>query len=117
MLMETDRSTEETWTDWEGGGRGTQIGMFVGLAVGAGLLLFVLRRLFAPKPTPVEEISDRLSEGAYSLFGDEPFAAGRELLSSKVLPEMKPVLRALLREIEASVAQGFKRAERAINDL
>ena len=30
---------------------------------------------------------------------------------------MKPVLRALLREIEASVAQGFKRAEQAINDL
>ena len=117
MLMENDRGTEETWTDWEGGGRGTQIGMFVGLAVGAGLLLFILRRLFAPKPTPVEEVSDRLSEGALSLFGDEPLAAGRELLSSKVLPEMKPVLRALLREIEASVAQGFKRAERAIDDL
>ena len=115
--MENDRGTEETWTDWEGGGRGTQIGMFVGLAVGAGLLLFLLRKLFAPKPTPVEEISDRFSEGALSLFGDEPFAAGRELLSSKVLPEMKPVLRSLLREIEASVAQGFKRAERAIEDL
>ena len=115
--MENDRGTEETWTDWEGGGRSTQIGMFVGLAVGAGLLLFVLRRIFAPKPTPVEQMSDRLSDGALSLFGDEPFTAGRELLSSKVLPEMKPVLRALLREVEASVAQGFKRAERAINDL
>ena len=115
--MENDRGTEETWTDWEGGGRGTQIGMFVGVAVGAGLLLFVLRRLFAPKPTPVEEISDRLSDGALSLFGDEPFAAGRELLSSKILPEMKPVLRALLREVEASVAQGFRRAERAVEDL
>ena len=52
-----------------------------------------------------------------ALFGDEPFAAGRELFSSKILPEMKPVLRALLSEIEASVAQGFKRAERAIDDL
>lgn len=115
--MENDRGIEETWTDWEGGGKGTQIGMFVGLAVGAGLLLFVLRRLFASKPTPAEEISDRLSEGALALFGDEPLSAGRELLSSKVLPEMKPVLRALLREVEASVAQGFKRAERAIDDL
>src|SRR5688500_13137611 len=115
--MENDRGTEETWTDWEGGGRSTQIGMFVGLAVGAGLLLCVLRRLFAPNPTPAEEISDRLSEGALSFFGDEPLSAGRELLTAKVLPEMKPVLRALLKEIEASVAQGFKRAERAINDL
>jgi hypothetical protein len=117
MLMENDRGTEEVWTDWEGGGRSTQIGMFVGLAVGAGLLLFVLRRLFAPKPTPAEELSGRLSDGALSLFGDEPLAAGRELLSEKILPEMKPVLRALLKEIEASVQQGFKRAERAINDL
>jgi hypothetical protein len=115
--MENDRGTEETWTDWEGGGRGTQIGMFVGLAVGAGLLMLVLRRIFAPKPTPAEEVADRLSEGALTLFGDEPLAAGRELLASKVLPEMKPVLRALLREVETSVAQGFKRAERAIDDL
>jgi len=115
--MENDRGTEETWTDWEGGGRGTQIGVFVGLAIGAGLLLFVLRRIFASKPTPAEEISDRLSESALSLFGDEPFAAGRELLTSKVLPEMKPVLRALLREVEVSVAQGFQRAGRAIDDL
>ena len=115
--MENDRGTEETWTDWEGGGRSTQIGMFVGLAVGAGLLLFILRKLFAPKQSPVEELSDRLSEQAMSLFGDEPLVAGRQLISEKILPEMKPVLRALLREIEASVAQGFKRAEHAIDDL
>jgi hypothetical protein len=117
MLMENDRGTEETWTDWEGGGRSTQIGMFIGLAIGTGLLLFVLRRLFSKKATPAEEVSDRLAEGAMSLFGDDTLSAGRELLSAKVLPEMKPVLRALLREIEASVGQGFKRAERAIDDL
>jgi hypothetical protein len=87
--------------------------MFVGLAVGAGLLLFVLRRLFAPKPTPVEEISDNMT----SLFSGDSLLAGRDLLSEKILPEAKPVLRALLREIEASVSQGFKRAERAIDDL
>jgi hypothetical protein len=113
MLMENDRGTEETWTDWEGGGRSTQIGMFIGLAIGAGVIFFILRKLFAKKPTPVEEVSDR----AISLFGDEPLAAGRELLSEKILPEMKPVLRALLREVEAGVAQGLKRAERAIDDL
>ena len=115
--MESDRGTEEIWTDWEGGGRGTRIGMFVGVAVGAGILLFILKRLFASKPTPAEELSDRLSEGALSLFGDEPLAAGRDLLTGTVLPEMKPVLRALLKEIETSVTQGFRRAERAIDDI
>jgi len=111
--MENDRGTEETWTDWEGGGRSTQIGMFIGLAIGAGVIFFILRKLFAKKPTPVEDVSDR----AISLFGDEPLAAGRQLLSAKILPEMKPVLRALLREVEVGVAQGLKRAERAIDDL
>jgi hypothetical protein len=117
MLMENDRGTEETWTDWEGGGRSTQIGMFVGLAVGAGLLLLILRKVFAPKPKPAEQAANRLAGHAAALLGDEPLTAGRDLLSQTILPEMKPMLRALLREIEASVAQGFKRAERAIDDI
>lgn len=115
--MENDRGAEETWTDWDSGGRGTQIGMFVGLAVGAGLLLFILRRIFAPKPKPVEVLADSFAERAAALFGNEPLEAGRDLLNAKILPEMKPVLRALLHEIEASVSQGFKRAERAIDDI
>jgi len=115
--MENDRGFEETWTDWESGGRGTQIGMFIGFALGIGALAFILRRWFGHQPTPVEETRDELMERASSLFGDEPLAAGRELLTAKVLPEMKPVLRMLLREVEASVSQGFKRAERAIEDL
>jgi hypothetical protein len=115
--MENDRGFEETWTDWESGGRGTQISMFVGFALGIGVLAFILRRWFGHQPTPVEETRDDLMEQASALFGGEPLAAGRELLTAKVLPEMKPVLRMLLREIESSVTQGFKRAERAINDL
>jgi hypothetical protein len=115
--MENDRGIEETWTDWESGGRSTQVGMFIGIAVGIGVLAFILRKVFGPKPSPVEETRDEIIERATSLFGDEPLAAGRDLLTAKVLPEMKPVLRMLLREIEASVSQGFKRAERAINDL
>lgn len=115
--MENDRGIEETWTDWESGGRGTQIGMIVGIAVGVGMLAFILRRVFGSKPSPVEETRDEIVERAGSLFGDEPLAAGRELLTAKVLPEMKPVLRMLLREVEASVAQGFRRAEHAIDNL
>lgn len=115
--MENDRGTEETWTDWDSGGPGTKIGMFVGLAVGAGLLLFILRKIFAPKPKPVEVIADSLGDRAAALFGNDGLALGRELLGDKIIPEMKPVLKALLREIEASVAQGFKRAERAIDDI
>jgi hypothetical protein len=115
--MENDRGIEETWTDWESGGRSTQVGMFIGIAVGIGVLAFILRRVFRSKPSPVEESRDEIIERASSLFGDEPLAAGRELLTAKVLPELKPVLRMLLREVEASVSQGFKRAERAIDHL
>jgi hypothetical protein len=115
--MENDRGTDETWTDWDSDGPGTKIGMFVGLAVGAGLLLFILRRVFAPKPKPVEVVADTLTERAAALFGNDGLAVGRELLGDKIIPEMKPVLKALLREVEASVSQGFKRAERAIDDI
>ena len=117
MLMVNDRGTEETWTDWDSGGPGTKIGMFIGLAAGAGMLLFILRRVFAPKPKPVEVIADSLPERVAALFGDDGLTAGRELLGEKILPELKPVLKAFLREIEASVSQGFKRAERAIDDI
>ena len=115
--MVNDRGTEETWTDWDSGGPGTKIGMFIGLAVGAGIFLFILRRVFAPKPKPIEVIADTLPERVAALFGNDGMAVGRELLGDKVLPELKPVLKALLREIEASVSQGFKRAERAIDDI
>ena len=111
--MENDRGTEETWTDWESGGRNTQIGMIVGLTIGAGLLLLILRRIFAPKPKPAEVVASQ----AAALFGDEPLIAGKELLGQTILPEMKPALLALLRELESSIGQGFRRAERAIDDL
>ena len=115
--MENDRGTEETWTDWDSGGPGTKIGMFVGLALGAGLLLFVLRRIFAPKPKPAEALASSFADHAAALLGNDSLAIGRDLLGEKILPEMKPVLKALLREVEASVSQGFKRAERAIDDI
>ncbi|MCC6179628.1 MAG: hypothetical protein IT305_30320 [Chloroflexi bacterium] len=114
--MENDRGTEETWTDWDGGNRGTQIGAFVGLAVVAALIAFFVRRAVC-KPSPVEQVSDRASDAALSLFGGDSYAVGRDILTERVLPELKPAMRALLREIEASVLQGFKRAEKAIDDL
>jgi len=36
---------------------------------------------FAPKPSPAEELTDRIAERAVALFGDEPLAVGREMLS------------------------------------
>lgn len=115
--MENDRGVEETWTDWDSDSRGTQVGLFIGLAIGAGVLLFILRRLFAPKPKAMDVAAEDLAERAAALLGNQPLIAGRDLLGERALPEMKPILRALLKEIEASVSQGFKRAERAIDDL
>ncbi|MDP8922173.1 MAG: hypothetical protein M3O34_04765 [Chloroflexota bacterium] len=114
--MENDRGTEDTWTDWDGGNRGTQIGTVAAVALAAGVVAYLIRRSRRQEPAYVKA-ANRASESAVALFGDDSLSAGRELFNEKVLPELKPVLRSLLHELEGVVVQGFRRAERSINNL
>ncbi len=114
--MENDRGTEDTWTDWDGGNRGAQIGTVAGVALAVGLGAYLFRRSRHQEPAYVAA-ANRASDSAMSLFGDDSLAAGRDLFNDKVLPELKPVLRSLLRELEGVVVQGFRRAEKSIGDL
>ncbi len=114
--MENDRGTEDTWTDWDGGNRGAQVGTVAAVALAAGVVAYLIRR--SRKQEPVYAVAaNRASDTAVSLFGDDSLSAGRELFNEKVMPELKPVLRTLLRELEGVVVQGFRRAERSIDDL
>ncbi len=114
--MENDRGTEDTWTDWDGGNRGAQVGTVAAVALAAGVVAYLIRR--SRKQEPVYAVpATRASEAAVSLFGDDSLSVGRELFNEKVMPELKPVLRTLLRELESVVVTGFRRAERSIDDL
>ena len=114
--MENDRGTEDTWTDWDGGNRGAQVGTVAAVALAAGVVAYLIRRSRNQEPVYVAA-ANRASDSAMSLFGDDSLAAGRELFNEKVMPELKPVLRSLLRELEGVVIQGFRRAEKSIGDL
>ena len=113
--MENDRGTEDTWTDWDGGNRGAQIGTVAAVALAFGVVAYLIRR--SRKEPAYVAAANRASDTAVSLFGDDSLSAGRELLNEKVMPELKPVLRTLLRELESVVVTGFRRAERSIDDL
>jgi cbb3-type cytochrome oxidase subunit 3 len=114
--MENDRGTEETWTDWDGGNRGAQIGTVAGIALALGVIVYLFRRSRREEPAIVAA-ANRASDSALSLFGDDFPSAGRELFNEKVVPELKPVLRTLLRELEGVLVQYIRRAERTIDDL
>ena len=114
--MENDRGTEDTWTDWDGGNRGAQVGTVAAVVLAAGVVAYLIRRGRRDEPVYVAA-TDRASDAAISLFGDDSLSAGRELFNEKVMPELKPVLRTLLRELESVVVTGFRRAERSIDDL
>ena len=107
--MENDRGTEDTWTDWDGGNRGAQVGTAAAVALAAGVVAYLIRRSRKQEPVYVAA-SNRASDTAMSLFGDDSLSAGRDLFNEKVLPELKPVLRSLLRELEGVVVTGFRRA-------
>jgi hypothetical protein len=114
--MENDRGTEDTWTDWDGGNRGAQVGTVAAVALAAGVVAYLIRR--GRQQEPVYAVAaNRASDTAVSLFGDDSLSVGRELFNEKVVPELKPVLRTLLRELESVVVTGFRRAERSIDDL
>jgi hypothetical protein len=120
--MANDSSTEETWSDWDGGGnRNLAIGTVVASALAAGAIAYVVRRRRHTEQSSLAGLSSRATDTALMALGDDRLALGREFLADKVIPEFKPALLQLLQELEAVIdratRQAFDRAERAIKDL
>ena len=115
--MENDRGTEETWSDWDGDNRNVAIGSILASALVAGVIAYIIRRRRQAEEQTISGRAGRVAETAMDVFGDDRLAYGRELLLDKVLPEFKPALRSLLRELESATEQAFRRAERKINEL
>jgi hypothetical protein len=115
--MEGDRGTEETWSDWDGGNRNLATGAILASAVAAGVVAYVIRRRRQAEERTLSGMTSRAAEAALEVVGDDRVSAGRDFLVEKILPEFKPALLALLREVEEAVNQGFRRAERSVKDL
>jgi hypothetical protein len=115
--MNNDPGVEETWSDWDGNNRNVAVGTILASALVAGVIAYVIRRRREAEDDTLAGASSRATTAALAALGDDRLAYPRELLTEKVLPEFKPALLALLREVEAVVSQAFRRAERAIDDL
>ncbi len=116
--MDNSRGVEDTWSDWDGGGnRNLAVGTILASALVAGVAAYVIRRRRESEQGSVAAMSSGATAAALAALGDDRLAYPRELLTEKVLPEFKPALLALLREVETVVVQAFRRAERSIEDL
>jgi hypothetical protein len=97
--------------------RNTATGTIVGSVVGAGVLIYLVRRArHQPPPTPTTLV-EKVSEVAREVVGDSPLQTGRELLVQQLIPEVKPVLLAILKDLEKVTGDALRRAEQAIKTL
>jgi len=90
-------------------------GMLVAGAITVGAIAYLIRR--AGQRRRPTDLAGKVSVIAREVVGDDPLEAGQEFLLKQVVPELKPVLLAILDDIENVVADGFKRAEKAIKKM
>ncbi len=91
------------------------LGVLLGSGLIAGILAYAISRRSAREERlyPTQMVLDR----AKDLGDTEAARVGREFVSEKVVPEMKPVLLDLLKDAEEYVDQYFKRAEKAVKSM
>jgi len=90
-------------------------GTVVAGVVAAGTIVYLIRRS-GRKRRPAD-LAGKVTELARDVVGDAPIEAGQDFLMKQVLPELKPVLLAIIDDLEKVVADRFKQAEKAIKKL
>lgn len=86
-------------------------------AIAAGLVAFMVQRARRSQEPPIRgprDVWDRVQDRE---FRDRTAGATRDFVADRILPELKPVLLRLVREVKIYVDLGFKRAEKAIRAL
>jgi len=91
------------------------IGLLLGSGLIAGILAYAISRRSAreERMMPTQMVLER----AKDLGDTEAVRLGREYMSERVVPEIKPVLLDLLKDAESYVDQYFKRAEKAVKSM
>ena len=102
-------------------GEGIPTGAIVATAVAAGVIAFLIRRAVHNGPgsasPPVEPAAPPPEEPAAANLPRRTASVTREFLLERILPELKPILLDLLRDVKNYVDDGFKRLERAVGAL
>jgi hypothetical protein len=109
--MMSHYSDEDFWN------RNKVTGAIVGSVVGVGMLACLIRRVRHHPQLPAKNVVERVSEMAQDVVGDNPLKAGQEVLVQQIVPVLKPVLLAMLADLEKLVENAFKRAGARIKKL
>lgn len=110
---------EELMVEEEAGGFPTAA--VAAAAVAAGVVAFMIQRARREEEVRIRRPAD-VAALAWQRAQDADIrgrtaSAVREFAADRVLPELKPILLDLLKDVRGYVDQGFKRAEKAIKDL
>ena len=95
--------------------RSMAVGTAVAGVVMVGTMAYLISRS-GQKRRPAD-LAGKVTELARDVVGDDPLEAGQEFLMKQVLPELKPVLLAIVDDLEKVVTERFNRAEKAIKKL
>jgi hypothetical protein len=104
-------SEEDFWN------RNRVAGAIVASVVGVGMLACLIRRARHKPQLAPKNVVERVSEMTHDVVGDNPLKTGQELLVQQIVPVLKPVLLAILTDLEKLVEDAFKRAGERIKKL
>ena len=88
-----------------------------GVLLGSGLLAGMVGFAMSRRASRQERANMAVLGRARELGDTELAKVGREFISERVVPEMKPVMIDLLKEFEGYLDNYFKRAEKAIKAM
>jgi len=114
-MVQDEMSIEEE----EGGGLPT--GAIIATALAAGVMAFLIRRNRQEQEQKIESAAE-VAAAAWERAQEADLRgravnAGRDFMMDHLLPEMKPVLLDLLRDVKSYIDEAFKRAEKSIRDM
>lgn len=110
---------DEMALEEESGGMPT--GVIIATAVAAGIAAFLIRKARQREQrrleTPAAVAAAAWERASDADFRGRTVAVTRDFFVDRVLPEMKPVLLDLIRDIKSYIDDAFKRAEDAVRNL
>lgn len=97
--------------------RSLAAGTILASALAAAVIAYLLRRRRIEEEYGPAPITERALEAAREAVGPERLEAVGEFFAERVLPELKPALLGMLKDLQQVVDSYFRRAERAIKAM
>lgn len=99
------------------GSRFPSFGILLGSGLIAGLFAYAISRGSIMRRQRILSPQEQIMERAKDLGDSDAAKVGREFISERVVPEMKPVIIDLIKEAEEYVTSYFEKAQKAVKSM